>query len=731
MIGIPSQDIAFKATDAFASRGNTPNPIGELKKRGSSSAADSPLRKASLPVNQRHSQALESEDEDSVHIDPDTRLGDKITGGGDRDDAVNLDDEVDELGDGVPILASDELVKRPSSAFLQPAVSPEMSRAGDDEHYESDTYGSNNSRRNSWQPPSRPNSRPGSVHGAYHGGPLHRFISHDEHHGSGMGTPLEEIEEYEPLFPEDDEEKQVEQKAKMKQRPGLINHHFPSQDVWEDTPSSLQYQTYVDSPELEPPAEKIAEAGGAPAKIFETPEQEQKRITQNPEDMMSDNKTFAKPHFKAGVLEEYRAGGGGGRPMVQRFPSSDIWEDSPDSMKLETTVSGPQMDREALSPPDDSPSSEARSLEGVLLPSIPTRPERKSKLAQEITPDLPPNKQDEREQEVPDLGVKRVPSIPDRPKPKIPERPTRATAQADAPLAKSISREEGASPGAPKIKPAVPARPTGSKIAALQGGFMNDLNQRLRLGPQAPPVSKPLEDTTSEKEPLVDARKSRAKGPARRKPASSPASAGANAGFGFSVPVTVWEISEIDDEVKVPTLGHAQEVVEKQANVPTTEPLSSEGLPIEEHEKLEKIMTAHAEENTTAAGPISPSGPEDTNTDLPTVPGAFGDTPDPSISAEIAQSQAAIEPELEKSLAAAEPAPASAEAVTVADEAAAKGVAVTSEGVQTGEHEIVGTGPMGEKSHFTAFVGGRAPEEGNVVVRGAEEGRTTEGNVDA
>lgn len=80
-------------------------------------------------------------------------------------------------------------------------------------------------------------------------------------------------------------------------------------------------------------------------------------------------------------------------------------------------------------------------------------------------------------------------------------------------------------PAMNKVKPAVPARPGGSKIAALQAGFMSDLNNRLKLGPQVPqkPTSSAEEEKVEEdKAPLADARKARAKGPARRKPAGSP-----------------------------------------------------------------------------------------------------------------------------------------------------------------------------------------------------------------
>ncbi|KAK5125639.1 hypothetical protein LTR85_011913 [Meristemomyces frigidus] len=682
----------------------SPLPLSDGKKRlssGQQPPVESGLRKQSFPFGNtshlRSEQSADSGDDDVIHVDPPLRRGSKVNGGGAMDNTIDLGPTggnteelggwIDERGEGTPILASDEIIKRPGSAFLQPAVSPEEARTVEDYYYDSDHHAS--SRRGSVQPPSRPGSRPSSMHG-YHGGPLHRFISHEEVHTSGMGTPLEEIEEYEPLFPEGDEEKeQNKPKKSTLSRPGLAHHHFPSQDVWEDTPSSLQYQTTVDTPE--PAPEKIAQADGNPALVFETPEQEQRRRTENPEDMTSDSKTFAKPHFKPGVLEDFH----GERPGAQRFPSRDIWEDTPDSMHLVTTVSSPQMD-ETLSPPEDRPTTsalplsqddaEARSTTGmsqILTPALPARPARKSKLSEEVKPEgaeRPSKKDDPREREVPDLGsdeeqlVDRTkPRIPERPKPSVPARPARPSHSdqaegAGAPLAKSFSAasagsggsgassETVTSPPAPKAKPALPARPAGSKIAALQSGFMNDLNNRLKLGPQAaaPKAKEPEAEAEAAaettKEPLVDARKSRAKGPARRKPAASPSAAGADAlGFSMSAPVTLWQIDE-NDELSV---------------APSEEDTTAE---------LEKVLSANTESNTqeptmsVRSESMSQSPTEVKKTLAPAQDAepnvGANDGPPPSIEpTAVVDKQQDIQPELEASLAQAEPAPASAEQV--------------------------------------------------------------------
>jgi hypothetical protein len=71
-----------------------------------------------------------------------------------------------------------------------------------------------------------------------------------------------------------------------------------------------------------------------------------------------------------------------------------------------------------------------------------------------------------------------------------------------------------------KPKPTIPPRTAGvgGKIAALKAGFMSDLDQRLKLGPQAPKKGeKSAEEEVKEKEVLSDIRKSRARGPRGRK----------------------------------------------------------------------------------------------------------------------------------------------------------------------------------------------------------------------
>ena len=279
--GTPSQEIGWEATEQYAYRMVSPKPspapLGELKKRPSSGAqppVESPLRKASFPINQ--GSALDSEDEGVIHVEGRAKAGSKVTGGGAKDNKLDLGPNsgntpalggvVSEEGFGIPILASDEVMKRPGSAYLQPAISPEAERS---DFFDDGSH----SRRGSAQPHSRPTSRPNSMHGGYsgfHHGGLSRFVSHDDYQGSGHGTPLEEIEEYEPLFPEDDDKKKAILTERLKKaRPGLAQHHFPSQDVWEDTPASLQFTTSVDTPE--PPQEQQQTGTGKSCLLYTSP----------------------------------------------------------------------------------------------------------------------------------------------------------------------------------------------------------------------------------------------------------------------------------------------------------------------------------------------------------------------------------------------------------------------------------------------------------------------------
>lgn len=581
---------------------------------------ESPLRKSSFPVDadgkaafdearetqraapSRSDSAMESETEDDeIHVDAPAHRISKYTGNGydpPTEDlgplGGNTDAEggwIQETGYGVPILASDEVAKEPGSEYLQPAVSPAQERRGSAHYagYDSDAppsyqSGYRNLSRPTSASNSRPSSRPGSIHGSLPG--LSRFVSHDER--EEMHTPLEDVDEYEPLFPEDEcKGSGLSTTAEKKKRHENLKRRFPSQDIWEDTPNSLQLQATVDTPE---PIEEHE-----PSAQFETPATEAKRQGRADEgEKAVRDQPLAKPNWKPHLREEMN------KPeLKRRFPSQDIWEDSPDSAHLETTVEEPQIEEgrgyEARSPSNEvaNTSEETKSseyldtsigreragadglvTEGIKshetsvpqepppsassgksidsgsqgIPSVPARPARRpqhqtppptltSNLSKTSTESSPVDSK-----QVSPSETRKAPNIPDRPKPQIPARPQRSVPRDAAemtPLSKQTSASSTGSGGGrggeaqnvtapppPKPKPMIPSRPIGGKIASLKAGFLSDLDKRLQLGPQAPKTSEKSSVAESErkveeeeKAPLVDARKGRAKGPARRKPA--------------------------------------------------------------------------------------------------------------------------------------------------------------------------------------------------------------------
>lgn len=577
-------------------------------------------------------QAVESEEDGNViHVYPPSHRFDKVGGGGYDPPTEDLGPHggntaeeggwIDERGYGVPILASDEIAKDPSAEFLHPAVSPPLERSGSEFHpgWDAD-HNSHQERlsrtvsRGSSASVSRANSRAGSMSGGIGPG-LSRYLSPDDR--EEISTKLEDVEEYEPLFPEDEDNKESSPKLLGKsRREVLLRHKFPSEDIWEDAPESTQLHATVSVPAL--------------------PEEDARTVVPDNDDdrssivdvAPSQEKTEDVEHFKPGAYNERgqldgqadteRKEVGRLRPrMKQRFPSRDIWEDTPASLQLQTVVLTPQIE-EVTSPPEQpevsnadvstqedhmaaagvrtedgvssSASSTAAMGEKTDKPIVPARPARTEQLSKGLAgqPIMPPRPSKSIQRSKPSNGAshsaeeaslsesqnfqspavsraggsdeegkviqpsspiteRKVPGLPERPKPQVPARPAKParedTGEGGVPLSKSISAASAASTGsvseegkpsksvdipqAPRSKPAVPARPNGSKIAALKAGFMNDLDKRLQMGPPAPKgpnkVVEESEMQEKDRAPLSDARKGRARGPTRRKPAASPA----------------------------------------------------------------------------------------------------------------------------------------------------------------------------------------------------------------
>lgn len=791
IVGRPDDQIGYIASEEYVARLNSPRSAHSpyIHKIGSNSQThvESPLRKTSFPVdplskedftksrasdnttNQTSEHALESEaeDEDVIHIDPlDVRIN-KITGGGFETEDLgphggNTDAEggwIEETGYGVPILASDEVAKEPGFEHLQPAVSPSQERRGSGAEIPPYYHTSHRMSRSSSAANSRPSSRPGSIHGGAHGFPgLTKYISHEEREDTH--TPLEDVDEYEPLFPEDAKKTDKNLHANLfKNRPD-IKRRFPSQDIWEDTPNSLQLQTEVTTPE---PAEEqpvlATETKSAPT--FERPEAEGARKGEVSEEdksqLIPKEERWAKSHFKPHLIDFSRPG------MKQRFPSRDIWEDTPDSAQLETTVGDEEQSLsqdagteagavvQTAGRPDDGKMIGEQPRDGATAgaaaipkPSIPPRPTRTKHAmsSQDVSnqPSIPPRPQrvhavppaeipplvkplskPEERQTLPS-ELRKVPSIPERPKPQIPARPAKVTARdVDNPpsLSKATSNSSLGSEGdaaadakgtftpppAPKPKPALPSRPVGGKIAALKAGFLSDLDKRLAIGPQAPSKSQEKavaeEAKEEEKAPLSDARKGRARGPARRKPAiSSPpeevAAAPMASGHKFAIvePWTLWHIPEEGD-------GRLDAVhaLKSMTNTKKEEPAitSVDGSPeVPEakasEEALPEKMRSHIPiENSTE--PLLPKEPEIEPSEAQPAEKAIPEIKPLPVSELTEPTEPALEPPTK---------------------------AKTEASVQTGERHITLNSGSPEAVKLTAYDGGMAQSEGDVVVADAE-----------
>ncbi|KAF4455541.1 hypothetical protein F53441_2149 [Fusarium austroafricanum] len=503
----PTDEVGFQASEEYTSR-LSPRP-------------DSASASKAQPLSFK-SEITSPEGEQTVHVDDPQHP--EYRSYGNEDHAV--DDEDHEYT--APILAADE-VKNDDHPYSQhPAVHPPPDRRGSADLEEPTSRPLSRS--------SRPKSRPTSI---YKNNDSQEFAP----------TSLDDVEEYEPLFPEDGK------KEAQKPAPGnKARHHFPSKDIWEDAPDSVHYTVEVSTPDQvdqTEPTEELRRGLSAmdrpktPAHIFaqrqeELAEQEANGPVDTQPPKSHDNPIWYESKDSDSFLNDNK------RPSAsQRFPSKDIWEDAPESQLYETTISD--------SPPVESKEESKEQSK----PAIPERPARKASEDRPAIPERPKPKH------TPSDEGKSRPPASEKPKPQIPPRPTKSSSGDSTEV---------------KQKPPVPTRPAGSKIAALQAGFMSDLNKRLKLGPQAPKKEepKPEEDMKEEREkvPLSDARKGRARGPQRRAPAKSPAAVPAPAVqpsgpfLTFLVPQTLWSI---DPEGSLSVSGEQTPVSEPEPVVEKTE----------------------------------------------------------------------------------------------------------------------------------------------------------------
>lgn len=507
------------------------------------------------------------------------------------DEETALDDDDHEYH--APILASDEVQKNPRAYVQRAAVHPPPERRTS--NYEAEDSSG------------RPLSRPASVH-------------KDSSQPEIRYTPLEDVEEYEPLFTEETrkERQQVEHADENKH-----HNHFPSKDIWEDAPSSVHYTATVSTPDLPESEHHRSRSSGqqddrpmTPAHAFarhqeELAEKEAKRRSggnflplgheQNLHSMSKPTWAGHQAHLK---IERPASG--------PKFPSRDVWEDVPESHMHQAIISSPEEEKKP-----ELPSRPAKkSSDSSERPAVPTRPKPRQTSGDDARP---------------------KPPVSDKPKPQLPARP-----------AKSSS---GDSVG--KAKPPVPSRPAGSsKIAALQSGFINDLNQRLKIGPQVH-KEKPKEeepDEEKEKTPLSDARKSRARGPQRRAPpAKSPAPTAVTEEkssaptLSFSMPQSSWQIGD-DGNLAI------EEKYDEPEQSPVKEAPAKEETPVAVTENLsaQDVEEKQIEPEPAAEPALAPSGPAvDAESEIPAQEAKAGSAEPP---AESVHEDNGIEGKVEKTL---------------------------------------------------------------------------------
>lgn len=516
-----------------------------MKPASASSKVAAPA--ASSKVETSHAQPS-SEADKPIHVDDAPHP--EFFSYGDEENVIRKDDP-DYIA---PILAPDEVKKDPSSHLLHPAIHP-----------------LHDHRRASFEaedPPGRILVRP--------------VIVRSSHSASEFGsTPLEDVDEYEPLFTEDTNEEKSGLEGAAEECES--RHQFPSKDVWEDAPSSVLHTAEVSAPQG--PEVKVEnkrtsaseeEMSITPAQAFA---QYQEQLAEQEAEGSANSFLPLVENNISWIGQQLSPTKAGKVSVGSRFPSRDVWEDAPESQLHQAIISQ-----------DTSPTEETMS-------KAQGRSTLKSAADESPSGTHPPPQR----QGLGGESSKPRPPVSDKPKPPIPPRP-----------AKSSSGDSRDGTFSKPPKPPVPSRPVGSKIAALQAGFMSDLNRRLQLGPK--PILKkeePVEDdaaaTEKEKDavPLSDARKGRARGPPRRAPAragaSSPIAAKPSApGLVLSQPQTLWAVDPDFGDVMVESADGATTAVNAMAASAQPRPLA--GMEKSEAQKIGLLEEPMVEEPRPMAG---------------------------------------------------------------------------------------------------------------------------------
>ncbi|OAA46481.1 hypothetical protein BBO_03036 [Beauveria brongniartii RCEF 3172] len=493
----PTEDVGYYASDQYAHRASTPQDSSQAEKGSSYFPEDGSLPKA---ADEKSSVPH------AIHVD-DSKHPEHYSYGTENPEAEDYH---------APILADDAVDADLDVTAQHPAIRPGFDRS---RSYDADE-------------PNRPSIR-------------HPTIALDEQPERGFNsTPLDDVEEYEPLF--DGEKKEEERKQIASEK--KASRHFPSKDIWEDAPNSAHHSTEVSTPDVEEqnqrPRSKASFSENrsiTPAQAFA---QYQEELAEKEANGRSNNflplSADAKPKWidHQSHLAVSKPSG------ARRFPSKDVWEDAPESHIQETTLSESAIE-------DEGESEDTK-------PKIPVRPAKKAAEESRAPPAIPSRPKPT--QAPGDDTAKQPPPVSEKPKPQIPSRPV-----------KKLSGDSKDGETVKPPKPPVPSRPVGGKIAALQAGFMSDLNKRLQLGPQAMKKDEPAQEeevVEKEKAPLSDARKGRARGPQRRAPAkaASPAKEPPASVLSVFQPQTIWSI---DSEERLVVTEESREAREEPSKTGT------------------------------------------------------------------------------------------------------------------------------------------------------------------
>jgi hypothetical protein len=88
----------------------------------------------------------------------------------------------------------------------------------------------------------------------------HPFPGQNTEDREALGNPLDDVEEYALLFPEDDDRASSAPTQTLARTPDVLaRHQFPGQDVWKDTQDSMMYQTTVDTSQDEDQSNKASD----------------------------------------------------------------------------------------------------------------------------------------------------------------------------------------------------------------------------------------------------------------------------------------------------------------------------------------------------------------------------------------------------------------------------------------------------------------------------------------